>query len=146
MAKTKDATVNATQLTDPRVQGAFETVKSSIKLYGALTAAAIVVIAVVAMTGHSVTTFMWVRSVVLLAVAVVIHRMAVTASQGNRKAFDRVETLSAIMPIAIIGVDLIPGVCPLWFAVLQGVCALPVIRAAVVTRGSTLRAVFPKGA
>ena len=145
MAKTKDTTVNATQLGDPRVQGAFDTVKGSIKLYGVLTAVALVVIAAVAMSGHSVTTFMWVRSAVLLAVALVIHRMAVSASQGNRKAFDRVETLSAIMPIAIIGVDLIPGVCPPWFAVMQGVCALPIIRAAFVTRGSTLRAVFPKG-
>ncbi|MEU0632315.1 hypothetical protein [Streptomyces sp. NPDC005989] len=52
--------------------------------------------------------------------------------------------VAVIMPIAIIGVDLIPGVCPPWYAVTQAVCMVPVIRVAFITRGSALRAVFPK--
>ncbi|MET7447577.1 MULTISPECIES: hypothetical protein [unclassified Streptomyces] len=52
--------------------------------------------------------------------------------------------LVVIMPIAIIGVDLIPGVCPPWYAVMQVVCMLPVIRVAFVIRGSALRDAFPK--
>jgi hypothetical protein len=42
-------------------------------------------------------------------------------------------------------VDLIPGVCPPWYAVMQVVCMLPIIRVAFITRGSALRVAFPKG-
>jgi hypothetical protein len=53
-------------------------------------------------------------------------------------------TVAANMPIAIIGVDLIPGVCPAWYAVMQAICALPLIAIAILTRGRQLRAAFPK--
>ncbi|MFE4214986.1 hypothetical protein [Streptomyces sp. NPDC056844] len=41
---------------------------------------------------------------------VLIHRLTVSASRGSRWAFERVSALVVIMPIAIIGGDLIPGV------------------------------------
>ncbi|WSM95993.1 hypothetical protein OG810_03555 [Streptomyces sp. NBC_01693] len=95
-------------------------------------------------SGHTVNSFMWVRAVLLPVVAVLIHRLTVSASRGSRRAFERVSALVVIMPIAIIGVDLIPGVCPPWYAVMQVVCMLPVIRVAFVIRGSALRDDFPK--
>ncbi|MEV4497750.1 hypothetical protein AB0J84_18915 [Micromonospora arborensis] len=55
-----------------------------------------------------------------------------------------VALVAVIMPIAIIGVDVIPGVCPPWYAVLQVVCMLPIVRVAFLTRGSGLRAAFPR--
>jgi hypothetical protein len=70
--------------------------------------------------------------------------MAVSGSRGSRRAFERVSALAVIMPIAIIAVDLIPGVCPPWYAVMQVVCLLPIIRVAVITRGSAQRSAFPK--
>jgi hypothetical protein len=59
------------------------------------------------------------------------------------RSFDRLETLTAIMPIAIIGVDLVPGICPTWYVMMQGLGALPLIAVAIFTRG---RAVYPKPA
>lgn len=53
-------------------------------------------------------------------------------------------TLAVIIPIAIIGVDLIPGVCPPWYAVAQTLCMLPVIRVAFLARGTALKTAFPK--
>lgn len=53
-------------------------------------------------------------------------------------------SVAVVMPIAIVGVDLIPGVCPLWYAVAQTVCMLPVVRIAFLTRSSALRAAFPR--
>jgi hypothetical protein len=93
-----------------------------------------------AFTGHTATSFMWVRSAILLVCAPLIHRMAAQASQGSAKAFDRVRTLSTITPIAIIGVDLIPGLCPAWYTVLQGLSALALLAVAFITRS----AAFPK--
>ncbi|MGK5627074.1 hypothetical protein [Streptomyces sp. URMC 123] len=138
-------TADAALLDRPRVQGAFGTAKSSIKVYGVLGAVALLAVVAVSSGGHMVNTFMWVRAVLLPMVAVLIHRMTVSASHGSRRAFERVRALAVIMPIAIIGVDLIPGVCPPWYAVTQVVCMLPVVRVAFITRGSALRAAFPKG-
>ena len=119
-------------------------VETSFKAYTVLSAIALTAVAAVAVNGHTVNTFMWVRGLLLPVVAVLLYRTSLAASRGSRRAFDRVRALTLIMPIAIIGVDLIPGVCPLWYAALQTVCMIPVIAAAVTTRGPALRAAFPK--
>ncbi|RMI37074.1 hypothetical protein EBO15_36875 [Actinomadura harenae] len=125
--------------------GAFGAVRRGVMIYGVLAALALVAVIVVAGTGHTVNTFMWVRAILLPVLAVPIHRMVLSASRGSRRAFERVSTLSAVMPIAIIGVDLIPGICPPWYAGTQVVCMLPVIGVAVaVRRSDALRDAFPK--
>ncbi|WP_329522192.1 hypothetical protein [Spirillospora sp. NBC_01491] len=136
--------LDAALRTDARAEGAFGAAKNSIRIYGALSAAALLAVVVVASSGHMVNTFMWVRAALLPVAAVLIHRLPLSAALGSRRAFDRVSALAVIMPIAIIGVDLIPGICPLWYAVMQVVCMLPVIRVAFIIRGSAPRAVFPK--
>ncbi|MEU7799676.1 hypothetical protein AB0J14_27210 [Micromonospora arborensis] len=128
----------------PDTRRAFRTVTNSIKVYAVLSAVALVAVIVVSSSGHLVNTFMWIRAVLLPVAAPLIYQIAVSASRGSRRAFERVAALTVIMPIAIIGVDVIPGVCPPWYAVLQVVCMLPIIRIAFVTRGSALRAAFPK--
>ncbi|MFE6667524.1 hypothetical protein ACFVFH_28685 [Streptomyces sp. NPDC057697] len=141
-----EATLPHTHLThrSPDALRAFGMTMTSVKVYGALCVVALLAVVVVASSGHSVNTFMWVRAALLPVVAVLIHRMAAAASQGSRRAFERVGTLAVIMPIAIIGVDLIPGVCPPWYAAMQTVCMVPLVCVAFITRGSALRAAFPK--
>ncbi|HTJ33401.1 MAG TPA: hypothetical protein VL738_09240 [Dactylosporangium sp.] len=121
-------------------QAAFGKAKNSIRVYGALSVVALMAVVAVAGSGHTVNTFMWVRAALLPVVAVVLVRMIAAAARGSRRAFDRVSALAVIMPIAIIAVDLIPGVCPPWYALMQAVCVLPVIRVAVITRGPELAA------
>ncbi|MFG2652285.1 hypothetical protein [Streptomyces sp. NPDC048436] len=136
--------VEEAQLATPQAQDALDTLKKSIVLYGTVSAIILATVAVMAIGGQSVSSFMWVRSAILLAVTVLIHRMAVDVSKGSRQAYERLSTLTVILPIAIIGVDLIPGLCPAWFAVMQGVSALGLVHAAVVLKVAALRAVFPK--
>lgn len=131
-------------LDDPRTEEAFDTVRKCVKLYGAVCAITLGTAAVVAISGATVTTFMWVRSVLLLAIAPVIYRMVVRAAEGARSSFERVRTLTLIMPIAIVAVDLIPGVCPAWYAGMQAISALALIGAACLTRGSALRSTYPQ--
>ncbi|MCX0244371.1 hypothetical protein [Streptomyces drozdowiczii] len=128
----------------PEALRALASARRSITLYGALTATALGAVVVVAATGHTVNTFMWVRAVLLPVIAYVLHRITASAAGGSRRAFDRVSTLAVIMPVAIIGVDLIPGVCPPWYAVTQTLCMLPVIHVAFLTRRTALKAAFPK--
>jgi hypothetical protein len=139
-----DTTARTAQLDDPDTQEAFDTMKKYVKLYRAICAITLGTVAVVAISGPTVSTFMWVRSVILLAIAPVIHRMAVSAAQGVRRSFERLRTLTVIMPIAIVAVDLIPGVCPVWYAGMQGLSALALIGATFIIRGSALRTAYPK--
>ncbi|MFE7530399.1 hypothetical protein ACFU7Y_32500 [Kitasatospora sp. NPDC057542] len=122
----------------------FTTVKKCIVLFGAGGAVVLGTVAVMAATGHATTPFMWIRGVIFLAIVPFLHRLATRAAGGSAKAFDRVRTLSTVMPIAIIGVDLVPGLCPAWYAVLQGLSALALVAVAVLTRTSALAAAFPK--
>ncbi|MER7755797.1 hypothetical protein [Kitasatospora sp. NPDC097643] len=122
----------------------FDTAKKCITLFGAISAIVLGVVAVMAFTGHEATPFMWIRGAILLAITPLIHRLAVQASAGSYKAFDRLRTLATVMPIAIIAVDLIPGLCPAWYAVIQGLSALALLGVAFLTRSSTLNAAFPK--
>ncbi|MFJ6699904.1 hypothetical protein ACIQM4_28120 [Streptomyces sp. NPDC091272] len=144
METNKHTTTEPALLNSSRAQEAFDTAKNSVRVYGALSAVALLAVIAVSSSGHMVNTFMWVRAALLPVVAVLIYRMTVSASRGSRRTCERVSALAVIMPIAIIGVDLIPGVCPPWYAVMQAICMLPVIRVAFITRGSALRASFPK--
>ncbi|MFD8542947.1 hypothetical protein [Streptomyces sp. NPDC059649] len=130
----------------PRTQRAFGTAKNLVAAYGALSAAVLITVAVLALTGHPVTSFMWGRSGGMLGSAAVIYWMTVLAARGTRWAYLRVRILTVLMPIAIIGVDMIPGICPPWFALSQAASALPLAAAAFLSNGSRLRAAFPKGA
>ncbi|WP_310725263.1 hypothetical protein [Streptomyces sp. N2A] len=134
----------AGHLHPPRIRRDFDTVKRLVAAYGALSAAVLITVAVLATTGHPVTSFMWGRSGGVLASAAVIYWMTVLAARGTRWAYVRVRILSVLMPIVIVGVDLIPGICPPWFALIQAASALPLAAAAFVSNGSRLRAAFPK--
>jgi hypothetical protein len=119
-------------------------VKRSLTVYGVLAAAAFVAVTVVSAGGHPVNTFMWVRAVLLPLVAVLLQRMTLAAARGSRRAFERLSALAVIMPITIVGVDFIPGVCPTWYALIQAACMVPVVRVAFLTRGGALQAAFRK--
>ncbi|MFF4195442.1 hypothetical protein [Nonomuraea sp. NPDC001831] len=145
MTNPGDLTTATTALGDARAQEALATVRKCVTLFGVVGVIVLGVVAVMAFTGGEASSFMWVRGVVLVAMAPLLHRMTVRAAEGSYKAFDRVRTLSTVVPIAIIGVDLIPGLCPAWYAVLQGLSALALAGVAFVTRGAALRAAFPGG-
>src|SRR5690348_14053723 len=95
------------------------TIENNFKATTVVSALALAATAAVAVHGHSVNTFMWVRGALLPVVAVLLYRLAVRAAAGDGRAADRLRTLTVIMPLAIIGVDLIPGVCPPWYATAQ---------------------------
>ncbi|MGW3085830.1 hypothetical protein [Streptomyces sp. NPDC001108] len=141
----------STPRTTPGLRDAAARVTGCVTAYGVLGAVALVAVAAVAAGGHPVNTFMWVRAALLPLVAVVMHRLTVAAFRdgpdrpGSRRAFERLRTLAGIMPVAIVGVDLVPGVCPLWYTAVQTVCVLPVVRIAFLARGAALRTAFPRG-
>ena len=146
MANTSETTTAPANVEDPRVQEAFNTVKKYIVVYGVISVICLGTVAAMAITGHEASPFMWIRGAILLAVAPLLYRLATRSAQGDGRNYERLSTVAVILPIAIIVVDLIPGLCPIWYAAMQGVSALALIGAAVLTRGSAVSAVFPKPA
>jgi hypothetical protein len=134
----------ATAATTAAAQEAFDTIRKCVALFGAISAIVLGTAAVLAFTRHTVNPFMWVRGGIMIAVAPMLLRYVAEAQNGSRESFDRVRTLATIVPIALIGVDLIPGLCPAWYAAMQGLSALALAGVAVVMRRSPLRAAFPK--
>ncbi|WP_066951300.1 hypothetical protein [Microtetraspora fusca] len=144
METTAHTAAEAAHLDRPRTRRAFGKVKILVAAYGALGAAVLITVAILAITEQTATSFMWGRSAGVLASAAVTYWLTVLASRGARWAYLRVRVISIVMPIAIIGVDMIPGICPAWFAMMQAACALAIAAAAFIVNGSGLRAAFPK--
>ncbi|MEU4193219.1 hypothetical protein AB0E69_15085 [Kribbella sp. NPDC026611] len=112
----------------------FESSKKCIMIFGVASAVVLSTVIASAASHGTVSTFMWVRAVLLLAAAPVLHRLTTRAANGNRRSLDRLRTVTTILPIAIVAVDLIPGICPPWYAALQAVSAIPLIAVAILTR------------
>ncbi|MFF4371345.1 hypothetical protein [Streptomyces sp. NPDC001594] len=137
-------TAEAPLLNTPAARTAFATTRTAVKVYAVLSTAALLAVVAVAGTGHLVNPFMWTRAVLLPFLAVLLHRLTRSTAAGSRRAYDRLRTIALVCPLAIAGVDLIPGICPWWYAALQTVCVLPILHIALTTRGPALRTAFPK--
>ncbi|MEU8276193.1 hypothetical protein ACFYOK_11510 [Microbispora bryophytorum] len=131
-------------LDDGRTREAFDLAKKCVALSGMICGITLATVAVLSIADQPGTTFMWARAVILLAIAPMLHRMIVRASRGSRRSFERMRVITVTMPIAIIGVDLIPGICPAWYAVMQAMSVLPLVAVAFILNGSGPRAAFPK--
>ncbi|MFJ4189910.1 hypothetical protein [Kitasatospora sp. NPDC089509] len=138
------ATTTTATLGNSRTDEAFSTARKCIVLFGAIGLITLATVAVMAAAGHPTTPFMWIRGFIFPALAPVFLRIAARAAGGEYKAFDRIRTVCTVMPIAVLAVDLIPGICPAWYAVLQGLSALALLPVAVLTRTKAVAAAFPK--
>lgn len=137
-------TAEAAHLDHPDTRRAFGKVKILVAAYGALSVAVLIAVLVLASTGHAVTGFMWGRAAGLFASAAVTYWLTVLAARGKRWAYLRVRIISMIVPVALIAMDMIPGILPAWFVAIQVAGALVIAAAAFIVNGSGLRAAFPK--
>jgi len=136
----------STTVQDARVHDALDVVRKCLVLYGAVSTVVAATLVLVAATHGEVSTFMWVRAGILLLVALYLRRLARQASQGVAASVERLRLVTLVLPIAIVAVDLIPGVCPVWYAGMQAVSAVPLVAVAVLTRRGALRAVSARRA
>ncbi|GHI04064.1 hypothetical protein AQI88_07730 [Streptomyces cellostaticus] len=146
MATTNRTTAETAYLNNPEIQEAFSKVKRLAVIYGVFDAIVLATVIGLSVAGHKEVGFVWGRSCAVFASAVVLYWLTGNASRGERSAYVRIRIISTVLPIAIVGVDMIPGICPPWFAVMQAVCAVPLAVAGFTINGSKLRAAFPKSA
>lgn len=119
---------------ESRTGDVFDTVRTWVDLFGAVGAVVLGTVAAVAVAGQPTTPFMWVRGAVLLLLVVLLRRYVARARGGDGRALERLRKTSTVLPFAVVGVDLLPGLCPAWYAVLQGLSVLALVPVAVLTR------------
>jgi hypothetical protein len=115
-------------------------VKKLVVIYGVVSALVLATVAVVAIDHGTVSLFMWIRAGILLLAAPLIYHWVTRAAQASVKSLERLRTVSLVLPIAIVVVDLIPGMCPMWYTALQGVSAIALVAVAIITRRGSLLA------
>jgi hypothetical protein len=108
-------------------------------LYGVASVIVLATVAAVAIGHGSVSAFMWIRAGILLLATPLIYSWVARAAEGNARGLERLRRLSVALPLAIVVVDLIPGMCPVWYTAVQGVSALALAAIAVLTRRGALR-------
>lgn len=141
---TKNAETPTMQTDQPRSRAAFNKMRVFIGIYGALSILVLLANVVLAAIGREdeVSTFMWARSSIIVASAPFFYWLTINASRGAQAAYRRVRIISIILPIAVVVVDLIPGVSPPWFTICQSVCALPLAAVAFIVNTPHLRRTF----
>jgi hypothetical protein len=131
------------EVADPRVARYFDLAKKLIVIYGVAGAILFGTLVVSVVAGGATSGFMWVRAAILLGMTPLLYLFAVRAEQGRTSSLQRLRLLTTVLPVAIIGVDLIPGVCPSWYAAIQALSALALVPIAFLTRRREIGAAFP---
>ena len=84
----------------------------------------------------------WVRSIVVVATALILLSAATLASRGSRGAFLRLRIISIVTTVAIVVIVVLPGTFPVWLKVEQSVCGVLMLGVALLANGRTARARF----
>jgi hypothetical protein len=81
----------------------------------------------------------WVRSIIVVATALIPLSAATLASRGSRGAFLRLRIISIVTTVAIVMIVALPGTFPVWLKIEQSVCGVLMLGVAVLANGRTAR-------
>lgn len=113
---------------------AFRLAWKCIWIFLVVNAIALATVLLMAVLGTAPSTFMWVRALILVAASPLLLWMARRAGAGDDSLAGRLTLIAIVLPVAVIAIDFIPGVAPMWYGVMQGLGALILIPVAVIGR------------
>lgn len=113
---------------------AFRLASKCIWIFLIANAVALATVVLMAILGTAPSTFMWVRALILVAASPALLWMARRAGAGDDSLASRLTLIAVALPVAVIAIDFIPGVAPMWYGVMQGLGALILIPVAVIGR------------
>ncbi|MDR2323549.1 MAG: hypothetical protein LBE60_18115 [Microbacterium sp.] len=112
----------------------------------AVSAAMIAYLGVASAAGIGFDTAIWIRCSLVLASAIVVLAIAVSAARGSRGAWVRLRIVSPIIVTAVVVIVSIPGFLPDWVRLEQAVCGLLLLPVAILVNLPRMSAHFPKTA
>ena len=84
----------------------------------------------------------WIRSIIVVATALILLSAATLAGRGSRGAFWRLRIISIVTTVAIVVIVVLPGTFPVWLKAEQSVCGVLMLGVALLANGRTARARF----
>ena len=114
--------------------GAFRLASKCIWIFLVANAIVLATVIFTAILGGAPSTFMWVRAIILVAASPFLLWMARRAGLGNDSIAGRLTLVATVLPVAVIVIDFIPGIAPIWYGVMQGLGSLILIPVAVTGR------------
>ncbi|MEV0069574.1 MULTISPECIES: hypothetical protein [unclassified Amycolatopsis] len=138
------AAVSHESLNHPRSLSAFRTTRALVIAY--LTLSVLTVGAVVLLRNNAtmVTDAVWVRTVIVVASALLTLSFTLRTSKGSRRAYLRLRLVTAIMLVALVVIAALPGAFPVWLRAEQGVCALLLLGVVLIANGRHVRSLFAR--
>ncbi|MFI5660392.1 hypothetical protein [Streptomyces sp. NPDC051684] len=121
---------------------ALRPVKRLVASYLALSAATLVAVVLLRHHPAVVDDAVWVRTVIVVASALLTYRFAAGAARGSIGAYRRLRIVTAVMTVAIVVIVVLPGVFPVWLRVEQSVCGLLLLAVVVALNGRAIRSLF----
>jgi hypothetical protein len=106
----------------PAAREPFRVIKGLLLGYLGIGIAALV--AVILLRNHpaEVNGPAWVRSIIVVATALILLSAATLAARGSRGAFLRLRIISIVTTVAIVVIVALPGTFPVWLKIEQSVC------------------------
>lgn len=111
----------------------FELAWKCVGIFAACNAIALASVVGVAALGEGASTFMWVRAIILVAASPLLLWIVRRAGSGSVAMVERMRLVSTVLPVAVIVVDVLPGVAPAWYGVIQGLGALALVPVAAIS-------------
>ncbi|MFD8543498.1 hypothetical protein [Streptomyces sp. NPDC059649] len=136
------ATASGEPLRSPRTLAALRRTKLLVGGYLGLSVLTLGAVVALREDGAVVTDAVWVRTVIVVASALLMFVAALRAARGSRPAYRRVRILSGVMLAAIAVIIAIPGAFPVWLKIEQGVCGIALLGVALTVNGRRLRSSF----
>jgi hypothetical protein len=126
----------------PAAREPFRAIKGLLLGYLGIGIAALV--AVVLLRNHpaEVNAAAWVRSIIVVATALVLLSAGTLAARGSRGAFLRLRLVSVVTTVAIVVIVALPGTFPVWLKAEQSVCGVLMLAVALLANGRAARSRF----
>ena len=130
------------ELEEPRVAAALRAVRLLVAAYVAISVLTLGAIIALRNDAGAVNDAAWVRGTIVVASALLTFSFVRRAAKGSPRAFLRLRIASAIMLVAIVVIDTLPGTFPLWLKFEQAICGLLLLGVVLIANGKHLRSVF----
>jgi hypothetical protein len=126
----------------PQVAAALRSVRLLVAAYVGISVLTLGAIIALRNDAGAVNDAAWVRGTIVVASALLTFSFARRAAKGSQRAFLRLRIASAIMLVAIVVIDVLPGTFPLWLKFEQAICGLLLLGVVLIVNGKHLRSVF----
>ena len=126
----------------PASREPFRAIKGLLLGYLGIGIAALVVVILLRNHPAEVNPAAWVRSIIVVATALILLSAAILADRGSRGAFWRLRIISIVTTVAIVVIVVLPGTFPVWLKVEQSVCGLLMLGVALLANGRAARSRF----